>query len=85
MRHKKDEPLRLLLKAGADVNAKTKDRDRTPLIIATESQSTAAVKLLLNSGEDKAIKDGRRRSAVYVARKQKKPDLVKSLEADPNN
>ena len=46
------EIVEMLLKAGADVNAKTKYHGRTPLVLAALNDHLDVVKILLNSGAD---------------------------------
>ena len=60
------EAVEILVKAGADVEAKD-SWGMTPLIFAALKGNNEVVKLLLNAGADPDVKDNQGRSALYYA------------------
>jgi ankyrin repeat protein len=66
---------RQLVEAGADVNAKADDGS-TPLM---STYSADLAKLLLDSGADAELTEGRGRNALYIACRDAKADVAKLL------
>lgn len=84
------DAVRRLLKAGADVNAKTKSEtaysqeaiinDRTALMYAAENASPVVMKILIDAGADLNAKDSKGQSiASYLAKNPRLTDEEKSL------
>jgi ankyrin repeat protein len=94
---KRFEAIKLLVEAGANVNAKTKDgiktgnfmRDvcvvgETPLHRAAAYQSIETIEFLLSHGADKALKDNRNESALSWASRHWRPrEILKILLYGP--
>ena len=74
------ELFELLLKAGADIEARRED-GATPLIIASSVGAVTAVQLLLERGADVAAKDQEGMTALAHATAQRKSEVVKLLSA----
>ncbi|MBI4699077.1 MAG: ankyrin repeat domain-containing protein [Nitrospirae bacterium] len=75
------EIVKLLLAAGAEVNAVRKDNGATPLLFATQQGHAEVVKLLLeaNAGVNDASKDGR--TPLLIASQKGHEEVVKLLLA----
>ena len=73
------EVARLLIEAGADVNAGT-DEGWTALMAAANAGSIEVVKLLLQAGADVNAKDGRKDTALSRAQKTKHQEIVELLK-----
>ncbi|CAG0886284.1 unnamed protein product [Darwinula stevensoni] len=74
--------VKVLVKFGADVNEKSKDRSErieSPLLSACRLSYADIVKVLLKSGADANQTDFYNQSALWVATKESRLDLVKLL------
>ena len=59
--------IRVLLEAGADVNANSQSRESTPLMAAAGNGQAEAVQFLINSGADLEAKDSPGRTCLFRA------------------
>jgi len=74
------EPVRILIDAGADVNA-LGDHKSVPLFNAVVGRNVEVIKLLLMAGADVKIKNGLGRSVLDYAKNVDAPaDIIKLLE-----
>jgi ankyrin repeat protein len=73
------EIARLLIKAGADVKAKTRIDDFTPLLLAAKNGNAAMVELLLKAGADPNTATGTGATALMLAAASGKTEAVKQL------
>lgn len=78
--HGHTDMLRLLLDAGAQINAVTRTRGVTPLHLACQNQQTQATKLLLQCGKcNPNIQDSRGNTALHYASFTRDPRLVELI------
>ena len=56
-----------LLEAGADIEAKTKDSEMTPLMLAVDNANLRLVKFLVEAGADIEVTDALGRTALQIA------------------
>lgn len=70
----------MLLGAGANVNARSRDDARTALIQAVIHNNSNVIKLLLRAGANPRFYDGHGKSALSYARAQNATDIIKILE-----
>ena len=70
--------MRVLIEAGADVNAKDKLFGMTPLMYACEKRNAEAVQMLIAAGADVNAKDEDGRTALDMTRKSEIRDLLKN-------
>lgn len=73
------EITKLLLKHGADVNAKN-SQGTTALIYATQANNIVLVKLLLESGANKTLAEKSGKTALSYAKQNSFTELIKLLE-----
>jgi ankyrin repeat protein len=72
--------VRLLIQAGADVNASSMDRGRTPLLVAASYPGTVEIlKLLLEKGADLRARDRNGRNALGLAAESSEVSVVRFL------
>ena len=80
------EMARLLIQAGADVNAPS-TRERTPLHVAAERASPETVALLLTAGADVHARDADGKTPLHIATEHGRTEVVAALlqaGADPD-
>jgi ankyrin repeat protein len=70
--------IRLLLRAGANVNARAADEETTPLMVAVARPCN--LKPLLDGGADRDAREKSGRTAIEIARQQKVSVAVQLLE-----
>ncbi|MCK4635772.1 MAG: ankyrin repeat domain-containing protein [Candidatus Moranbacteria bacterium] len=84
-----EEYVRLFLENGADVNQilsrkfsedDEPSQDVTPLIFATRENNLNVVKLLIEAGADKSLKDSNDKTALDYAEKQNNSELMEILK-----
>jgi ankyrin repeat protein len=73
------EMARLLIKAGADVKAKTRIDDFTPLLLAAKNGNAPMIELLLKAGADPNTATGTGATALMLAAASAKTEAVKLL------
>jgi ankyrin repeat protein len=73
--------VRALLRAGANPNLAHEDDGRTPLLAAVEAGHRRIVKLLLNAGADPNRADEQGQTALDVARREGRDEIVQLLRA----
>lgn len=73
------EIMQLLLQAGADVNLTKDPCGVTPLMVAVDSQSSKAVRVLLEAGAEVSSKDTSQRTALDRAIKNQDNKIVQQL------
>jgi uncharacterized protein len=73
------ELARLLIDSGADVNAKTRNGELTPLFLAAKSGSAPIIELLLKAGVDPGLPDVNGTTALMYAAISGKPDAAAVL------
>jgi ankyrin repeat protein len=71
--------MKTLLQHGADPNQRDQN-GWTPLMKAVSLGSIDAVKILLEAGADRAIRDGKDRTAADVARAYQQHAILKILQ-----
>lgn len=74
----------MLLKAGANPNAVSDCCSNTPLHLAAAFCSPHVVSILLKSGGDSTIVNAQNRTALEVAKHDRRPEIVKLLQGDHN-
>lgn len=73
-----------LLQAGADATINVKDsKGRTALLYAVELGLEETVRVLIKGGADVNIKDKEGQSAIELARKHGRPEIIKLVEEAP--
>ena len=74
------ETVEILVKAGADINAKESTESFTPLMMAAGLGQTDVVKVLLRHDADKSVVDDDQESAIDHARNGGHAEIVKLLQ-----
>lgn len=77
---KSDDVLNMLIDAGADVNIATKTKS-TALMAAASAGRVSIVELLVTKGADPMLKNSKGQTALDVAVKREKEDVVKYLKS----
>jgi len=77
--HADAEMVRMLLKAGADVKAKTRIANMTPLFLAAQVGSAEVVKLLLENGSDANAKSDIGTTPLMLAASSGQTDTIQAL------
>lgn len=72
-----------LVEAGVDINARTKDRKDTPLMLFIRSKHAITSLRLIELGADISLRDTYGKTALDMAREAKLDIIVKRLEAKP--
>lgn len=75
----REEIVAMLISAGADVNAKDKGQQWTPLAFAAREGKVAICKILLDSGSDIEAIDVFGNTPLWRAAMTNKPDVVRYL------
>ena len=80
-RENKPEIIKLLLKNGEDINNRSSyDKDKTPLIVATEYGNIEAVKILLENGADTELEaTGKEMRAIHFASENNHSEILSLL------
>ncbi|MDG2220294.1 MAG: ankyrin repeat domain-containing protein [Rubripirellula sp.] len=76
------ETVKVLIDAGANVNAKDQNEAFTPLMTAAALGQPEIVQVLLDNGADKTIRDEDNELAVDHARNAGHEDIIKILQAE---
>ena len=77
--HGRDEVVKILLKSGANTEARINDMGGTALIMATENNHDYIVRMLLDAGADKDAKDNDGYDALRVAQEEKLQPIIDLL------
>ena len=72
-------PIKVLLKFGFDVNARSTNQGRTPLHVATVHDNVDIVRLLLDAGADIEDQADSERRAIHYAARHGLPDVLELL------
>jgi ankyrin repeat protein len=78
--YNRPEIVKILLEAGADIEATHNISGRTSLMIASWNNSLETIKILLDAGANKDVKDINGKTAIDYAKEKDNKTIIKLLE-----